>query len=146
MVGRFCGMSLLFAQCARLQVSLSGRSDQRSNIIRYHRKSRRGSISSARTYSQASLWAVLHMPEGSWKGDLFVADEDELQENDASEVKKVRVKKKGSCAERRRHLKFPSEKLAEKGSEVRSSRRKKDEPNSSEQQREQDDLEAKLDF
>ena len=37
--------------------------EQKSNIIRFRRKTRRDSINSARKYSQASLWVMLHMRE-----------------------------------------------------------------------------------
>ena len=41
---------------------------QTSNIIRFQRETRRGSINMARNYSQASLWAVLYMREGGEAG------------------------------------------------------------------------------
>ena len=44
--------------------------------------------------------------EEGWKGDLLVADADEFQENDASEVFKENLNK-SSCADRRRQIHNP---------------------------------------
>ena len=47
------------------------------------------------------------MQEGSWQGDVLVADVEELQGNDASDVFLRMKNKRCSCAERRNHIHIP---------------------------------------
>ena len=68
-----------------LSVDQSYFSEQEASIIRYQRKIRRGSISSARKSSGIVMEHALYA-ERSMKGDVLVADVKELQENDTSEV------------------------------------------------------------
>ena len=81
-------------------------SEQKSNIIRFRRKTRRDSINSARKYSQASLWVMLHMRV---KGDLLVADVEELISGERRIRSLVqRDQNKRSCgAERRGQIHTP---------------------------------------
>ena len=76
--------------------------ERKSYIFRYQQKTRRGSLSSAREFSQASSWATLQMPGEAGKEVFIIADVEELAENDASDVysrrtttKEVPVPKEG---------------------------------------------------
>ena len=103
-------------------------SEQKSKIIRDHSNTRRGSVSSARKPSQVFFGRrryALHA-RGSCNGDVLVADVEELQENDATDVflrrlttKEVLVPSDGG------KFIFPfvhgSAKLAGEGSEFRTS-------------------------
>ena len=103
--------------------------------------------------------------EEGWKGDLLVADVDEFQENDASEVFKENLNK-SSCADRRRQIHNP---MCKRSCEVgrkdesdlptefgKTSKTEKNiavifkektaEPESAQPKREQDELEARHDF
>ena len=112
---------------AVLSVGQSHPSEYKSNLIRYQRKIRRGSIRSARKSCQAFVLSLLFMREGSCKGDILVAGVEELQENDSSEVSKESIQKEVSCRKKENIFIFPcangSVKLAGEGSEVRLSDR-----------------------
>ena len=103
-------------------------SEQQSNIIRYQRKIRRGSISSARKSSHVFFWVGIRSPCGSWNGDVLVADVEELQENDATDVFLRRMTTEEVLVPNEGH-KFislfvhGSAKLAGEGSEFRTSDR-----------------------
>ena len=117
--------------------------------------------------SEAFLWPKLSFVEWSSERDLLVADVEEEQENDASDayIRRMRTSTVLVMPKKRDSFKFPSvdAKVAGKGSEIRTSdpvrqeieeteehcsglQGKTDEPDSAEQRREQDELEAKHDF
>ena len=64
------------------------------SLIPELRKTKRGSINLARKCFQAVLREVRHMREGSWKGDILVADAEASQEHHASEVYAKRINAK----------------------------------------------------